>query len=219
MSDSTSDGWESLLTGRHLRILRQGDSRLLIRSAGRWFVSLLLAVLVGLLCLLVLLSWLIVWMAAFPPADRPSDRWMIILGIPCALLFPAMLLGMIYVLLKTLLPRQTMIDLAMGTIVSRHLPGFADRLRVDDVATVDLVMFTDEGKGTCILGCTHAVTGYLHPLHWLGGYRSAINYRDELRPAGELLARFLGKPLDSSTGRMGVTRMWKGHDAERIVAA
>lgn len=207
-----------LLEGRHLRILSEGDSRLLVWSAGRWGYASLMALVVTLNVFAVWICAVWVYMALFQPAPKPEQNVVaLVTGIPCTAIWTAMLIAMVYSLLKMLLSRRTTIDLKLRTVTLHHFPGHSRALRMDEIASVDLVLLQDKGKSTCLLGLADSFRS-VHVLHWLGGYEPATAYRDELLPAARLVARFLGKPLDSSPGRFSLPRWKKGEPAQRIPA-
>jgi hypothetical protein len=217
MPDSTSIRRpQLLLEGRYLQILSDGDSRLRVLSAGRWGYGSLMALVVMLNVFALWLCAVWVYMALFQPAPKQEQNVVaLVMGIPCTAIWTAMLIAMVYSLLKMLLTRRTTIDLESGTVTLHHLPGRSHALHIEEIASVDLVLLKDKGKSTCLLGLADGFCS-VHVLHWLGGYQPATAYRDELLPAARLVASFLGKPLDCSPGRFSLPRWKKGEPAERI---
>ncbi len=189
-----------LLKGRRLRIMRDRDSRLVVRSSPSWIYAFLMGVVVLLTIFMVQLSAMMIWLGLFPPKPDPAkDTFSLVVGLCCTLVCIGLFLGVVYLFLGLALPRVTVIDLAAGTIRFRHIPGTSRDLQLADVLTVDLVMMAE--KGTCHLGFHDRGAGAVYSIHWLGGqFDSAVKNRDSLLPAARLISRFIDKPLESSWG-------------------
>lgn len=157
-----------LLKGRRLRVMSEGESRLIVWSRPSWIYAGLMAVMVVLTMFMVLLGGMMFFLGLFPPKPDPvQDGFRLLLGTFCTLLFLLMHGAVIYLFLKLAFPKVTVIDLATATVRLRHLPGFSRDLPLASVASVDLVMLTE--KGTCHLGFTEVSTGIVRSIHGLGG--------------------------------------------------
>jgi hypothetical protein len=168
----------------------------------------------SLFALVMSTSWVL--LAVFQPAPKHQQNVVTMaVGIFCVAFWIISLLATASGFLNMLLSRRTSISLDEGTVTLSHWPGWSRTLLLESVPSVALILLTDKGKGTCLLGLADN-SGSVHVVHWLGGYQTAEEYRDELLPAARLLARFLDKPLESSRGRYSLPRWKKGLAPERI---
>lgn len=206
-----------LFAARHLHIFTEGDDRLLIRSGARLGYSLLALILVAIGAFGVLVCTM-VFVAARSVLDLQPHRWPeLVLGGVCGAFFIVCEAAFIYQLLRYATPEWTLLDLNNRTATRRRV-GFPRRtIGLDSVDSVDLVMVGDPQTHSCFLALAKDSDQAVWVFHWLGGYRRAETYRDELVPAAKLVAGFLGKPLYSSYGRMRKMAWCRGEQRERIV--
>ena len=220
MTDSSmeqrSPATKQLFEARSLRIFSEGDYRLLIRSGGRLGHSLLMLVVVLLGAFAIFVCTLCVWasLANAPlPAHRRFEPW---IGFLCGGIFCALEAAFLYLLVQYITPQWTMIDPQEGKVVRWRIPLIRHTIELAAVESVDLVMVGEGQTHSCFLALSIGPAGHVWAFHWLGGYRRAEAYRDELVPAAKLVASFLGKPLYSSYGRLRRMAWCKGDQREQI---